>query len=452
MRIRSVAVEKLFGIFDHKINLRSTERITIIHGPNGFGKTVVLRMLAAVFRGRYSIFRHTPFHKFTVELDDATIVVERMANKQADIFDKRREVHEVKIRVTQGGHHEEIVLGRDSQKGSNRELGSYLAHRLELEQVGAATWRDPETRELLTYDDLIERAPDDLWQTLPHARKELLRSERSPLLNSICQSTPVSFIGTDRLESVAPTKSSTRSEPVKTAVRYSSEMASLLDSVLKDYGKRAQELDRTFPTRLFEFQDNQALPVSELRTKLTQLESKSQKLTGLGFLDPEQGFAGAPEYALERRQDVLSIYVTDVEQKLRVFDDPSNKVSLLLDIVNSRFLYKTMQVARETGFVFRGATGSPLSSHDLSSGEQHELVLLYELLFKISANSLVLIDEPEISLHAAWQEKFLHDLRRIVQLSGFDVLLATHSPEIIGDNWALTEELKGPVAPIRPVS
>ena len=84
----------------------------------------------------------------------------------------------------------------------------------------------------------------------------------------------------------------------------------------------------------------------------------------------------------------------------------------------------------------------PLGS--LSSGEQHELVLFYELLFKVEPNALVLLDEPEISLHLAWQQQFLGDLVEMVKLSSFDVLVATHSPGIIGKRWDLTVELKGP--------
>ena len=38
MRITKVLVKKLFGIFDHEIPLNQDSRITIIHGPNGFGK------------------------------------------------------------------------------------------------------------------------------------------------------------------------------------------------------------------------------------------------------------------------------------------------------------------------------------------------------------------------------------------------------------------------------
>ena len=80
----------------------------------------------------------------------------------------------------------------------------------------------------------------------------------------------------------------------------------------------------------------------------------------------------------------------------------------------------------------------------LSSGEQHDLVLLYDLLFGIAKNSLIMVDEPELSLHVAWQEEMLSDLQEMASLSDFRVLLATHSPQIIGDRWDLTSELKGP--------
>ena len=80
----------------------------------------------------------------------------------------------------------------------------------------------------------------------------------------------------------------------------------------------------------------------------------------------------------------------------------------------------------------------------LSSGEQHELVILYELLFRAKSNSLILIDEPELSLHVAWQERFVKDLEETARVSNFRAIIATHSPEIIGDRWDLTVELSGP--------
>ena len=56
MRVKKIGVKGLFGVFDHEIPLENVDRVTIILGPNGFGKTVMLRMVAALVEGTTSIF------------------------------------------------------------------------------------------------------------------------------------------------------------------------------------------------------------------------------------------------------------------------------------------------------------------------------------------------------------------------------------------------------------
>jgi predicted ATP-binding protein involved in virulence len=139
----------------------------------------------------------------------------------------------------------------------------------------------------------------------------------------------------------------------------------------------------------------------------------------------------------------LAVYAQDARRKLGVFDDVFAKIDLFKKIVNSRFLHKSIAVG-QSGVGVMTASGSQLDPLLLSSGEQHELVMLYELLFRVSKNSIILIDEPEISLHVVWQDEFLKDLGQMAELSQFHALIATHSPQIIGDRWDLTVELKGP--------
>ena len=69
MRITKVSVKKLFGIFDHEISLNQDSRITIIHGPNGFGKTILLTMLNGLFNSSYRVFEEVPFDEFRVYID-----------------------------------------------------------------------------------------------------------------------------------------------------------------------------------------------------------------------------------------------------------------------------------------------------------------------------------------------------------------------------------------------
>jgi predicted ATP-dependent endonuclease of OLD family len=53
------------------------------------------------------------------------------------------------------------------------------------------------------------------------------------------------------------------------------------------------------------------------------------------------------------------------------------------------------------------------------------------------------IDEPEISLHISWQNRFIDDLKEITSISKASIVIATHSSDIIGENWDLKVELKG---------
>lgn len=74
----------------------------------------------------------------------------------------------------------------------------------------------------------------------------------------------------------------------------------------------------------------------------------------------------------------------------------------------------------------------PFSLKRASSGEQCLLVLMLGIAGHIQDNSLVLIDEPEISLHPEWQERFMALLQSAFSpYSGCQFVIATHSPQII---------------------
>jgi predicted ATP-binding protein involved in virulence len=126
-----------------------------------------------------------------------------------------------------------------------------------------------------------------------------------------------------------------------------------------------------------------------------------------------------------------------------MFSKFAQKIEVFQRIVNQRFNYKTLVINPNSGFIFKTAQDEIISPIDLSSGEQHELVMLYELLFKVKPGSLILMDEPEISLHVGWQVNFLKDLQEITEVADIDILIATHSPSLIHDRWDLTVELQG---------
>ena len=66
---------------------------------------------------------------------------------------------------------------------------------------------------------------------------------------------------------------------------------------------------------------------------------------------------------------------------------------------------------------------------------------MYGLLFSVEEGALVLIDEPEISLHVSWQLNFVSDVERIARLGNFQFVVATHSPQIINTWWSSAKQL-----------
>lgn len=79
--------------------------------------------------------------------------------------------------------------------------------------------------------------------------------------------------------------------------------------------------------------------------------------------------------------------------------------------------------------IFESPNGKKISIDDLSSGEK-QLYYRAAFLSKLNIkNSLILVDEPETSLHPTWQREII----KLYQNAGENnqVILATHSPHII---------------------
>ena len=446
MRIRQVSVSGLFGIFDHVVPMRTAERITIIHGPNGFGKTSLLRMLNALFSSRYRDLVNIPFRQFAVEFDNGHSVVIRDAPEQLQL-------------ETEGPHRADqqrrliaqlVVDGRvvdDSPLGMIARRRSIPAGAVErtlpfLSRVRPDAWRNRQTNELLTTDQVLERFPDLIQRFEAETEKQWLKDLRGQI--------KILFIESQRLMQPSRARTEEQQAMEPSVERYARELAESIRLNLAHYAALSQSLDRTFPMRLIkELRSDEStdsdISIEELRLKFSELEAKRVWLRDAGLLAKEEDTQyELPEQLESSTKKVLAVYVKDVERKLSVFDKFAERIDLMKQIINDHFLYKSMLVSKENGFTFRTDAGKVLNSSSLSTGEQHELVLLSELLFHVEQRTLVMIDEPEISLHVAWQEQFLRDLSTITRLTNVDILIATHSPQIIFDRWDLTEELHGP--------
>lgn len=81
---------------------------------------------------------------------------------------------------------------------------------------------------------------------------------------------------------------------------------------------------------------------------------------------------------------------------------------------------------------------APVLASDLSTGEQLVLANVARVLSRIERSSLILIDEPEMGLHPAWQSSFIPLLEATLpSYYGCHFILATHSPHIVVEGTGL---------------
>jgi predicted ATP-binding protein involved in virulence len=456
MKIQKISINGLFGIFDHEISLNLKERITIIHGPNGVGKTVILRMLSGFLNSQYSIFRKIPFKTFKIDFTNGCNVTIKVGTRD----NIRNENQKIDITYSESGSR---ILQRFSlsaeQQLSERQKANLRFHPgiwdeiiPEIRRIGIREWQYLPTGSVMSEHEVLEQYQDIL------VNEEYSYAEDPGWLINLKDDVHIRLIEEQRLlhfpSSHSSRKNSKPSWISPKVLAYSEEIAQLIQSKLAEYAVTSQSLDRTFPSRVVQKLLSPEVTEKQLRRQLKQLGETRSRLIKIGLLeqDEDTDFLTQVQSVSDSTRNVLSVYIEDVEKKLAVFRELASKIDLLKRIINKKFAYsyKEISFSKEKGFTFNtlyhpnSPTHGTVSPSDLSSGEQHELVLLYELLFKVQPNSLVLIDEPELSLHVGWQSQFLKDLQEITELADLDILIATHSPDIIQDRWDLTVELKRP--------
>lgn len=455
-RLHEVRINALFGLYNHVIDLRIDERITAIIGPNGCGKTVCLKIIEALYRKNYNYFISIPFSTIEFSFTEGQkieICSEPIEVGSEDSPDLWRGQHALYFCIT-SPNHDTLTWRPPTLLPRSEEVRELSRHAPELQLIGPDRWRDRRDGELLTLAEILARyrgrIPPKLLSRLRHG------GEPEELTN-ITKGVECHLIETQRLLILSSEEPDADYEfearwgrrPQPTAPLAVQQKALKLRQIIKDtmteYATLSQSLDRSFPRRVLQSQSSARITQEELGKELDRLDNRRKALMAAGILDtefePVNISVGYIEAGVAR---VLEIYVQDTDKKLTVFDRLLDRLDLLTDLINRRFSDKRLTVDKEKGFGLVSRTGQEIPLEKLSSGEQHQLVLTFELLFEVQEDSLILIDEPELSLHVTWQKSFIDSLKRMIRLNKFDVVLATHSPPLVARHYGLTVEL-GPV-------
>lgn len=414
MTIREVKVNKLFGIFSHAISFKKGG-ISLIIGENGVGKTISLTMIESFFNKKFDFFLEIDFLSLEIVFDDDRWIVTK------DRIQLKSRVREdvPALRIT-------------NSKKESFKIPLVVFRRLgtRFRQVDNDIWIDRFDGGTYSVDGLAAK-----YGLTPN---ELGHVDEPVWYNNKISENKIRIIAAQRLYQIE------KNDNVVVAIkRDSDELAKLIQKEISKASEISAGLDSSFPNRLMtEMKKRRVHPFNDLLKALGEIENMRNRLNEVGLTGTDNKLLEW-EIKSEEMSKVLWLYIEDSKEKLNAYKDILEKLTLMRNIINRRFKFKQLYIDKEKGYVFKASPDSHniIPIEKLSSGEQNEMVLIYHLLFKCNESDIIMIDEPEISLHITWQHHMIDDLSEISKINNLSLLLATHSPDLIGDNWNLVQTL-----------
>ena len=133
--------------------------------------------------------------------------------------------------------------------------------------------------------------------------------------------------------------------------------------------------------------------------------------------------------------NVISPYVRSIEAQLKALEGIHDLINTFVKNLNKFFAgSKFVEFELREGFTITSSTGDRLDLEMLSSGEKQLLLLLCNTLASRDKASILIIDEPEISLNIKWQRRLIRALLDCIRGSNVQLIFATHSIELLAQH------------------
>ena len=135
-----------------------------------------------------------------------------------------------------------------------------------------------------------------------------------------------------------------------------------------------------------------------------------------------------PSYIATRRN-----YLATIEEDLtmkEITNKVINEINGIFGILELDVKLKGFSKDEKTMPIFKNSAGDEFNINYLSSGEKQLFLRTLSIKMLEPKNSIILIDEPELSLHPKWQQRIIEVYNKIGENN--QIIVATHSPHILG--------------------
>ena len=145
------------------------------------------------------------------------------------------------------------------------------------------------------------------------------------------------------------------------------------------------------------------------------------------------------DYQVNIGNRIIELLSSGDEESQRKAAEVSYPKRRFQDLADELFAETGKKIIRSKNEIVFEQEGDQLLPYRLSSGEKQMLVILLTVLVQDKQPCVLLMDEPEVSLHIEWQQRIISIIREMNPNA--QIILTTHSPAMIMGGWmdAVTE-------------
>ena len=137
---------------------------------------------------------------------------------------------------------------------------------------------------------------------------------------------------------------------------------------------------------------------------------------------------------------VLKPYFDGHHARLNALAPAQKVIDEFITLLSEFFSHKSVVLDVRTGLQILDRKNKKIPLESLSSGERQLIVLFCNVITARKDGTILVIDEPEISLNVKWQRRLISALLSCLDEVSTQIILATHSIEILSqyDEYVVT--------------
>ncbi|KZN50930.1 AAA family ATPase [Pseudoalteromonas luteoviolacea] len=429
---------KLQGIHKrYNLEIDFSDSLNILYGQNGTGKSTLIHIIANVANCDFIRFAFLEFKRIQVIYSNGAYVSVSQKESDGEIFVSIETQAGDFFEFSKRAAFEDIREYEDDR--FTRELVPELSGKI-AEFVKSSNIKHIDTSYFPAFRTMLEAwsLQHDNWKMRNTKRTREINTKQS---TSFARNLFGQFLPSINYPSPIEIESRLRDEIRDCQIRIARYESSVFsDSFVKVFSALLEGsiVDSSAHELLFEISQ---LTEESNADKFGDVEENSNTYRQLQRLVNQ----GNIESLGSSASGALTVYRDALKERRSFRMEAFKEIDTYFDVVNSfldkkELAYHAINESRrvpKVGLKFPDDSWSSIKV--MSSGERQLLTMLYAVN-RMSGNSAVLIDEPEISLHIDWQEDLLKKMME--QLGDRQIIVCTHSPAIAADFDEYMKEVK----------